>query len=377
MDTVPFNLVLLVVDFVLLWGLAHWGNKRLWFIAIMIDFAMIKGVSVLFRLPYGQNIVEGVCYHFGLFLMISGLILYLRKFRITGVISMILGLPLPILGVWCMLIEPYAITLEHYKIVSPKVERPIRIVFVSDTQTDKISNYELKVFRLMNSPGDVLRDGVSADIILFGGDYLQFYGKNEDMESLRKRFNGALTAENFNASLGMYAVQGNNDRDRDNAKHFQELFKGTGITATDRTRTIDLGPIILTLLSTHESFLSRYGNLARPKIFLKTEEEQAKFHLMLGHSPTYLTGPTDADLMLAGHTHGGQIIIPFYGPIATGVRDRPFPRHWATGMHAGTHNHPSGSYFLVTRGTGMERGWAPEIRLFCKPEISVIDIVPE
>jgi len=363
MDTVPFNLVLFVVDFVLLWGLAHWGNKRLWFVAVVMDFIMIKGVSWFLKLPNGQNIVEGVCFHFGLFLIISGFILYLRKHRITGVISMILGLPLPILGVYCMFYEPYAITLEHYTIISPKVERPIRIVFVSDTQTNTISNYELKVFRLMNSQ--------KADLILFGGDYLQFFGKTEDMETLRRRFNGALAAEKFEAPLGVYALQGNNDG------NFQDLFKGTGIQTVTKTQTIDLGPIVLTLLSLGDSSLSRYRNENRPKIFLKTEEEQAKFHLMVGHRPTYLTGSTDADLMLAGHTHGGQIIIPFYGPLAIGVRSPLFQRKWAAGIHAGTHNHPSGSHFLVTRGTGMERKWAPEIRFLCKPEISVIDIVPE
>jgi len=363
MDTVPFNLILFVVDFVLLWCLAYRGNKRLWFVAVVIDFIMIKGVSYLFRLPYGQNIVDGICFHFGLFLIISGLILYLRRYRVTGIISMILGLPLPILGIYCMFYEPYAITLEHYKIVSPKVERPIRIVFVSDTQTNTISNYELKVFHLMNSQ--------KADLILFGGDYIQFYGKTKEANNLRKRFNGALIAEKFEAPLGVYAIQGNNDG------QFEDLFQGTGIQVITSTKTIDLGPMVLTLLSLHESFLYAYGDLARPKIFLKTEETQAKFHLMVGHGPLYFTGSTDADLMLAGHTHGGQIIIPFYGPIATGIRNPLFPREWATGMHTGTHNHPSGSHFLVTRGTGMERGWAPEIRFLCKPEISIIDIVPE
>ncbi|MCL2304099.1 MAG: metallophosphoesterase [Planctomycetaceae bacterium] len=365
MDTVPFNSILFVVDVVLLWSLAHWGNKRLWFVAVLIDLFMVKGVSVLFRHGYGQNIVEGVCFHFGLFLIISGLILYLRKFRITGVVSVVLGLPFPVLGIYCMFYEPYAITLEHYKIVSPKVEKPIRVVFVSDTQTNTISNYELKVFRLMNSQ--------EADIILFGGDYLQFFGKAGDMETLRKRFNGALTAEKFEAPLGIYAIQGNND----DAKRLQELFKDTEIQLINKTQTIDLGPVVLTLLSLGDSGLSPYGKWPRPKIFLKTEEERAKFHLMVGHSPTYITGPTDADLMLAGHTHGGQIIIPFYGPIATGVHKLPFPRKWAVGMHPGTDKHPDGSHFIVTRGTGMERGWAPEVRFLCKPEISVIDIVPK
>ncbi len=359
MDTVPFNLILFVIDVVLLWGLVLWGNKRLWFVAVLIDLISIKGVSYIFRFHYGQNIVDGVCFHFGPFLIISGIILYFRKRRITACISAIPGLLLVILGIDCVFYEPYAITLEHYKIVSSKVDKPLRIVFVADTQTNTISNYELKVFHLMNSQ--------NADLILFGGDYIQFYGdtgKYEDVPGLRRRFNGALAAEKFAAPLGEYAIRGNND------SNIQDLFKDTGIQAVSRTKTIDLGPMVLTILSLEDSALSKYER-PWPKEFLKTDEEKAKFHLMVGHIPKFVTAESDADLMLAGHTHGGQIIIPFYGPIATGVRP-PFPRKWGAGMH----ELPSGAHFIVTRGSGMERGWAPEIRLFCKPEISVIDIVP-
>ena len=365
MDTIPFNLILLAVDITLLWGLALWGNKRLWFCAAIIDLVMIKGVSFLFRLHYGQNVVDGVCFHFGPFLIISGIILYFRRFRKTGVLSIIPGLLLLILGIDCVFYEPYAVVVERYTVESSKVEKPIRVVFVADTQTDKISDYELKVFRLMNSQ--------DADIVIFGGDYIQFYGKTgkyEDVPGLHERFRDSLEAEGFKPPLGAYAIYGNNESGE---KMFQGLFKDTGIQAISKTKTIDLGPIVLTILSLDESALSKYGKGARPKVFLETEEEKAKFHLMVGHVPAYVTGLTDADLMLAGHTHGGQIIIPFFGPIMTGVPERiPFPRKWAVGMH----ELPNGSRFLVTRGSGMERGWAPEVRLFCKPEISVIDIVP-
>ncbi len=359
MDTVPFNLILFVVDVVLLWGLALWGNKRLWIVAVLIDLVAIKGVSYIFRFHYGQNVVDGVCFHFGPFLIISGIILYFHKRRITAWISAIPGLLLVILGIDCVFYEPYAITLEHYKIVSSKVDKPLRIVFVADTQTNTVGDYELKVFHLMNSQ--------NADLILFGGDYIQVYGdsrKKVDMNSLYERFKGALAAEKFDAPLGEYAIQGNNDG------NIRELFKDTGIQAVSGTKTIDLGPMVLTILSLGDSALSKYEK-PWPKEFLKTDEEKGKFHVMVGHIPRFVTAESDADLMLAGHTHGGQIIVPFYGPITTGVGPS-FPRKWAAGIH----ELPGGAHFIVTRGTGMERGWAPEIRLFCKPEISVIDIVP-
>ena len=38
---------------------------------------------------------------------------------------------------------------------------------------------------------------------------------------------------------------------------------------------------------------------------------------------------------------------------------------------------PGGGKLLVSRGTGMERGNAPQMRFNCRPELAVIDLLPE
>jgi uncharacterized protein len=77
-----------------------------------------------------------------------------------------------------------------------------------------------------------------------------------------------------------------------------------------------------------------------------------------------------ADLLIAGHTHGGQIRLPGVGPLVTNAK---VPRRWAAGMS----DLPGGRKLLVSRGIGMERGNAPRLRLFCRPEMAVIDLLPE
>ena len=90
---------------------------------------------------------------------------------------------------------------------------------------------------------------------------------------------------------------------------------------------------------------------------------------MLGHVPNYSLGQIEADLMIAGHTHGGQVRIPLLGPVFTLSQ---IPRSWASGM---TEIVP-GRYLIVSRGIGMERMNAPRMRFLCRPELVVLDLVP-
>ena len=72
------------------------------------------------------------------------------------------------------------------------------------------------------------------------------------------------------------------------------------------------------------------------------------------------------DLHLAGHTHGGQIVVPLYGPPVT---LSSLPRRYARGLH------PFGDHLInVAAGIGMEGNHAPRIRFLCPPEICVIEI---
>jgi hypothetical protein len=121
----------------------------------------------------------------------------------------------------------------------------------------------------------------------------------------------------------------------------------------------DLGPVALTGLALHDAF----GGHVRV-------EGTDAFHIVLGHSPNFSLGQVDADLLIAGHTHGGQVRLPFIGPLMT---LSAVPRSWAAGV---TEIAP-GRTLIVSRGIGMERGHAPRLRFLCRPELVVVDVVPE
>ena len=99
-------------------------------------------------------------------------------------------------------------------------------------------------------------------------------------------------------------------------------------------------------------------------------EDVEGLHIVFGHAPDFaLHDVADADVLIAGHTHGGQVRLPFVGPLITLSR---VPRAWA----AGQTELPGGAQLFVSRGIGMERGHAPRLRFLCRPELMIIDLLP-
>ena len=62
-------------------------------------------------------------------------------------------------------------------------------------------------------------------------------------------------------------------------------------------------------------------------------------------------------------------LLPWFGPLVPLPR---VPRSWAAGLT----ELPGGGKLLVSRGIGVERGYAPPLRFLCRPELVVIELVP-
>jgi len=106
-------------------------------------------------------------------------------------------------------------------------------------------------------------------------------------------------------------------------------------------------------------------------------EDRGTIRVLLAHTPDAVnTIQQDAelsdsiDLVICGHTHGGQVAIPFIGPI---MNNTSLPRRIAGG---GLHEW-GGVRMYVSRGIGLERGGARQLRFFARTEITVLDFVGE
>ena len=96
-----------------------------------------------------------------------------------------------------------------------------------------------------------------------------------------------------------------------------------------------------------------------------------RFDVFLFHTPDLIEDVSHCgvDLYLCGHTHGGQVALPWYGALITFSK---FGKKYESGLHR-----VGDTVLFVNRGLGMEPRPAPQIRFFARPQIAVFDIRPE
>ncbi|GMU34560.1 MAG: hypothetical protein AMXMBFR20_24320 [Planctomycetia bacterium] len=282
-------------------------------------------------------------------------------FRISRTLRIIclLALSAAPIAVFSSLIEPYRLEeLQRDILVSDARggDSPIDIGVLADIQTDHVGEYErAAVSRLMlHRP----------DLILIAGDLFQ--GSRDEFEGQMSAIREMLTP--LDAPGGVFFVMGDVDWWRED--QVRRALDGTRVRPlTDQIVRLRVGDRNVTLGGIRLNYADEGSR--RVIAELETAPGSDDLRILLAHRPDVafeLSQDSRIDLIVAGHTHGGQVCFPFVGPLIT-LSD--VPREVAAG---GLHE-MSGNQIYVSRGVGHERGQAPRIRFLCPPEFSILTVL--
>ena len=190
-----------------------------------------------------------------------------------------------------------------------------------------------------------LASAARPDLIILGGDYVT-WGDRAFVGPVAELL-APLTAPH-----GVFAILGNHDDDRDMpaalmAKHIQVL-KDARTRLDIRGEALELAGIRFWTRKASE--IARVVGHARDTV------------LLLAHDPRRLDEAAELDIpvVLSGHTHGGQVVLPGVGAIAR----RRFP------VLAGVASRDN-TWMFVSRGVGTV--YVP-VRINCPPEVALVTL---
>jgi len=245
------------------------------------------------------------------------------------------------------LTEPFRLTVEHHQIHLQRLPRELdgfRIVQLSDIHHSPFTSRE-QIERAVETA-----NSLQPDIVALTGDYVS-----------KERAYAAPCAEllsGLRARHGVYAVLGNHDHWTD-AALITDLFRAEGITVLvnqgmrfeNNGAAFWLAGVDDTMVGLEDLPLALAGSSAN------------EFKLLLAHNPIILRRAARAgvDLVLSGHTHGGQVRLRSERNTAGRPRRRLLKGLARQGE----------TQIYITRGLGTV---VLPVRFGCPPEVSLLEL---
>lgn len=188
------------------------------------------------------------------------------------------------------------------------------------------------------------------DLILLSGDYTAMPGAVEDARRL---------IADLSDIAPVFACRGNSEY---RPPPFRKIFEGTGASILLNERRE------LSIKGTSVSIVGVDPGEEETVFALGRSVPAGRLSICLYHYPDLVprVGELPFDLMLCGHTHGGQVRIPLVGAVVTMCRAGA---RYAAGLFS-----RDGRAAYVSRGVGTESYGLPPVRFLCPPELVMITI---
>jgi len=266
-----------------------------------------------------------------------------RRMFIQGACGYVLGVMS--VGSYSCLLEPRWIEIKNISInvhALPKRFEGMTIAQLSDIHHCKYVSREF----IKNCVRKV--NALSPDIVALTGDFV--YGSREFISSVAEELS------ELKAKEGVFAVLGNHDNKDET----------TGALAEKGIRVL-INEHIPLYRKKDYLFIAGVDDLWAGKLNIETtlNGTDDKPKILLCHNPDAIEKikHTHVDFVMAGHTHGGQVCLPLYGPPVVYSK---FGARYASGLF-----HEGKTIMYVNKGIGVSNF---PIRFFARPEITLFTL---
>ncbi len=270
---------------------------------------------------------------------------FLKKGLAAGAVGLLASYP--------FFIERYLVMTNHYRIPVPHLPSAfsgLRIAHLTDLHYGPLVplSFIRHVVRRTNA--------LEPDVTVLTGDYVHEFDNTAQIDAVWPEL------ARLRARHGVFSVLGNHDHWAD-TKRSMVWMKKTGQNLRHKKRFIEREGQRLWFAGAGD-FFADHRNLDR---LLRTIPEK-DCRIVLAHSPD--SADSDyihrIDLMISGHTHGGQVDIPFVGAPILPTRNKNYSSGLKRSLRGGN--------VFISRGIG----WAMyPVRFNCPPEIAVLELATD
>lgn len=191
------------------------------------------------------------------------------------------------------------------------------------------------------------------DAIVCTGDYVLGEDTTEEIDAVWP------ILSKLKAKYGVYSVLGNHDHHADFNKSLYWLEK-SGHNIRHKCKPIYKGKERIIIGGSGDYW---YDRLDIDTTFSCSDEGDCR--LLLSHNPDAIDTQFDTplSLVMGGHTHGGQVVIPFFGPPVLPVKNK----NYSSGLIT-----TAKTKLFISKGIGCS---GIPVRFNCYPEIAVLELV--
>lgn len=286
-----------------------------------------------------------------------------QKKRKGQIVLFILGIALVLYVLISLWVSTYFLTVRKFTADLETGGGSIRAVVISDLHDHEFGEENEKLVEKIKEQ--------NPDLILMVGDML-----NDDSADAHVPLE---LLENLKGTAPIYYSLGNQEKDYIDSGHPEliEELQDAGAVVLDKNYTdLEINGVQIRLGGMYDYAFGLNGNddaLAAPSdtlVFLQDFQNTDRIKIMMAHRPdSFIFGDAskvwDVDLVVSGHNHGGQVVLPFLGGLYGG--DQGWFPEYVHGMYEKDH-----FQMLVTSGLGSRGEKLP--RFNNPPEIAILEI---